>query len=150
MSAPAPAASPALQEAEALSQKILNKCFGNDGGLLGSPIDLIKSGMVLVKDIACLSGHERKECLVAALQIIAKGKDGVAGTEDDVLAPETMTMLNVMLEHNIVEHVVEALLDAAKGRLNVVAIKDAIVDVGYVGAGCMDWCVWRNSRPSKK
>lgn len=141
--------SAALLEAEALAQKIISKCFGNDGGLLGSPMDLIKAGMELVKNIVSLSGPERKDCLIAALQIIAKGKDGMAGTDDDVLSPETMTMLNVMLEHNIVEHIVEALLDAAKGRLNVVAIKDAIVDAGYVGAGCMDWCMWKNKRPKK-
>jgi len=135
-----------LQHAEALSEKIIAKCFGADGGIMSSPMDLIKNGMELARDIASISGVERKKCLVAALQIVARGKDGISGTEDDLIAPENLKMLSIMLEHNIVEHIVDALVDAAKGRLNIIAVKDALVDTAVVGAGCIDWCMWRHSR----
>jgi len=139
-----------LQNAEILSQKIIAKCFGNNGGILSDPMDFIKSGMELVQDIIAISIPERKLCLIAALKIVACGKDGKAGTDDDLIVPETLKMLNIMIEHTIIDHIIEALLDAAKGRLNIVAIKDTVEDVVIVGAGCYDWCKWRVNNKSKK
>jgi hypothetical protein len=138
---------PAVAHAEDLAAKIIGKCFGREGGLLANPMELISTGMEFAKDMVGLEGRQRKECLVAALKVIAAGKDGIAGTDDDVLLPETVKMLSIMLEHNIVDHVVEALLDAAKGRLNIVAIKDAVVDTAEVSVGCFNWCQARNKAP---
>ena len=139
-----------LENAEVLSQKIIAKCFGNNGGVLDDPMEFIKSGMELVKDIIAISVKERKLCVIAALKIVACGKDGIAGTDDDLIAPETLKMLNIMIEHSIVDHIIEALLDAAKGRLNILAIKDTVEDVVMVGVGCYDWCKWRVNKKSKK
>lgn len=139
-----------LIHAEALAAEIISKCFGNNGGLLNSPIELIKSGMELVQDITDINISERKACLIAALQIVACGKDGIAGTDDDLIAPQTIKLLNIMLEHNIVDHVVEALLDAAKGRFNIIAVKDVLVDAAAVSVGCIDWCMWKSASKKAK
>ena len=130
----------AAQHADELAAKIIAKCYGREGGILSNPMDLISSGMELVRDISAINGADRKRCVIHALEIVARGKDGVAGTADDLIAPENLKMLSVMLEHNIVEHVVEALLDAAKGRLNIVAIKDVVIDTAEVSISCYNWC----------
>ena len=88
--------SPALKEAEGLAAKLIAALFKKDtlalpGSVseavakMPSTIDLIKTGMELASDLINLSGPERKECLIAALDMIAKGADGVAGTADDLI-----------------------------------------------------------------
>jgi hypothetical protein len=136
-----------LNHAENLATEIIAKCFGNNGAM-SNPIDLIRSGMELVQTVSAIDMTDRKACLISALQIVASGKDGICGTDDDLIEPETLKMLNILLQHNIVDHVVEALLDAAKGRLNIIAIKDVLIDTAAVSVGCIDWCMWKSA--SKK
>ena len=136
-------ASPVLVEAEALAAKLIERCFNKDCASVtpDNAFSFIKTGMELVSSVSSLSGPERKECLIASLEIIAKGKDGVAGNEDDLLAPETVQMLEVMIKHNIIGPLVEVLLDAVKGRMNLEAMKEVIIDASAVSVGCFNFCM---------
>lgn len=136
-------ASPILAHAEDLAQQLISRCFNKECASVtpDNAFSFIKTGMELVSSIASLSGEERKECLIMALELIAKGKDGIAGNEDDLLAPETVHKIEIMIKHNIIGPLVEVLLDAAKGRMNIDAMKGVIIDTAKVSAGCFDFCM---------
>jgi hypothetical protein len=143
--------SPALKEAEGLSAKLIAALFKKDTlalpgtvseavAKMPSTIDLIKTGMELASDLINLSGPERKECLVAALAMIAKGADGIAGTADDLIDAKTLELLNTMIEHNIVGDIIDVVFDAYRGRLNIAGIKVVVDDAVAIGSGCWAFC----------
>jgi hypothetical protein len=143
--------SPALKEAEGLSAKLIAALFKKDTlalpgtvseavAKMPSTIDLIKTGMELASDLINLSGPERKECLIAALAMIAKGADGIAGTADDLIDAKTLELLNTMIEHNIVGDIIDVVFDAYRGRLNIAGIKVVVDDAVAIGSGCWAFC----------
>lgn len=136
-------ASPIIAHAEDLAQQLIQRCFNKDCVSVtpDNAFSFIKTGMELVSNIASLSGEERKECLIMALELVAKGKDGIAGNEDDLLAPETVHMLEIMIKNNIIGPLVEVLLDAAKGRMNIAAIKQVVIDTASMSVGCFNLCM---------
>ena len=143
--------SPALKEAEGLAAKLIAALFKKDTlalpgtvseavAKMPSTIDLIKTGMELASDLINLSGPERKECLIAALGMIAKGADGIAGTADDLIDAKTLELLDTMIEHNIVGDIIDVVFDAYKGRLNIAGIKVVVDDAVAIGGGCWAFC----------
>jgi hypothetical protein len=125
---------------EALASQLIERCLLGKHSDSKSAIELIKVGMELVSNLAQLDGLERKKILIAALEIIAKGKDGIAGTDDDMISPETLDMLEILLKRDLVGNLVEMLIDAYKGRLDIKGVKVVFEDATAVAEGCWKWC----------
>jgi len=101
-----------------------------------SAMEILQKGMELVSYIVKLSVPQRKECVIAALEQLAKGADGIAGTADDLIPEDTLKMLEIMVQHNIIGDIIDAVFDASQGRLNIAAIKAAAEDTMIVSKGC--------------
>jgi hypothetical protein len=109
---------------DAIEQRLVNA---------NSAMALIGKGMELMGYFENLSGSEKKKYLIKAIEVIARGKDGVFGTDDDLIPESTAKTLTMLLEQNLVEDAVQLISDAAKGKLN-------IDQVHKVGQGCFTVC----------
>lgn len=84
-----------------------------------SSMSIIRKGMEIVDKYPNLTGDQRKKLLVNVLTRVAKGNDGVFGTDDDVLPEETVKQICVLLEGNLVENVIDIIVDATKGNFDI-------------------------------
>jgi hypothetical protein len=119
--------------AVALKEAIVNKEFENK-----SPIFVVSKGMEILNRVPELTGGTKKRILITAIERIAHGRDGVAGTEDDLLPVEYVQMLKVIIENNIVEGLIDIISDASKGRFDVIKATDF---VKTAGSTCVPECL---------
>lgn len=109
--------------------------------LLKNPIKLIAKSMELLhtqKHWKVLSGAEKKELLLGALETIAKGRDGVQGTSDDLLPADFVVTIKLMLERNLVSQVIDVVAATAKGHFDIIQAKKVATDVVHVAkTGCI-------------
>jgi hypothetical protein len=84
-----------------------------------SAMALIAKGMEIVERYPGLSSVQKKECLIAAIQTVAVGADGIAGTDDDLIPKRTVDALNLMLRENLVEQTVDAFIAISKGQFTI-------------------------------
>ena len=63
-----------------------------------------------------LSRDQRNELLIHVLTDIAKGADGLFGTEDDIISAETLEELKVVLNTSFLQHVLTLVDDINKGK----------------------------------
>jgi len=84
-----------------------------------SSMSIIRKGMEIVDKYPSLTGEERKRLLINVLTRVAKGSDGVFGTDDDVLPEATVKQICVLLEGNLVENVIDIIVDASKGHFDI-------------------------------
>ena len=82
-------------------------------------MSIIRKGMEIVDKYPSLTGEERKRLLINVLTHVAKGSDGVFGTDDDVLPEATVKQICVLLEGNLVENVIDIIIDASKGNFDI-------------------------------
>lgn len=81
---------------------------------------LIKVGFEVVYNYKELNTHAvRKEYLLKALETIAKGKDGILGTEDDLIPEPVLHQLQTMIDTDMLQGVVQLVSDAFYGKLKV-------------------------------
>jgi len=73
------------------------------------PIDIIQSG-VEVLNAKPIEKHFKKEILKAVIERIAAGNDGIQGTADDRLTPETLRVLIVLLESDVINTVIDGIV----------------------------------------
>lgn len=97
-----------------LQEAIVNKEFEGK-----SPIKIITKGMELLNEVPELMGTTKKMILIQVIERIASGKDGIMGTDDDLLSKEYINVLRSILEHNIIEGIIDVVVDAAKGKFNI-------------------------------
>ena len=87
--------------------------------------ELIVNIMELVENIDTINNsiaHERsekKELVIAVLNKLAKGKDGVAGTDDDLISVEKINSIKLLLESSLVGDFIEVVVKATKGNINI-------------------------------
>lgn len=84
-----------------------------------SCMSIIRKGMEIVDKYPSLTGDERKRLLINVLTRVAKGSDGVFGTDDDVLPEATVKQICILLEGNLVENVIDIIIDATKGNFDI-------------------------------
>ena len=84
-----------------------------------------------------LPGADKKAVLVQALTEVAKGKDGQANTADDVLSPEMLETVRLLIDSNVLGGLIDALADVAAGRFGLAGAR--------VSKTCLPffrlWCV---------
>jgi hypothetical protein len=100
--------------AVSLQESIVNKEFVGK-----SPVMIITKGMELLNEVPELMGTTKKTILIQIIERIASGRDGIIGTDDDIISKEYVDMLTVMLENNIIEGIIDVVADATKGKFNI-------------------------------
>jgi hypothetical protein len=84
-----------------------------------STVHFIAECMKLVETFPNLSGEQKKLLLVEALKDVAKGKDNVKGTSDDIISEKQLNVLEMMLTENIVGEVIELVIDITKHKFTL-------------------------------
>jgi hypothetical protein len=97
-----------------LQESIINKEFEGK-----SPVKIIAKGMELLNEVPQLMGTTKKHILIQVIERIASGKDGIAGTDDDLLSKEYIDVLRSILEHHIIEGIIDVVADAANGKFHI-------------------------------
>lgn len=82
-------------------------------------VTLVAKGMEIMQQYPILNEAEKKAMLFSVLKTIAAGRDGIVGTDDDVIDAKTLAQLQYMLENNIVQDLVSVFQDVAAGKVNV-------------------------------
>jgi hypothetical protein len=77
------------------------------------PIDLVKTGVQILQNKP-ISKQDKKEILKAILTKIAMGEDGVIGTFDDRLSPETLNTLLVIIDSEMIDFVIAGIVSVSK------------------------------------
>jgi len=99
-----------------------------------SAMAIIGKGMELMGQFETLSGPEKKKYLIKAIEMVARGKDGVFGTDDDLIPENTAKTLMMLLEQNLVEDTIHLVADAATGKLKIGQLQK-------VGKNCFMVCM---------
>lgn len=116
-----------------LQESIVNKEFEGK-----SPIVLIAKGMELLNDIPELIGTTKKNILIEIIQRIASGRDGIIGTDDDIISKEYVDMIRSVLELNIVDGLIDVIADASNGKFNIGKAVTLVENVSYMK--CFEKC----------
>jgi hypothetical protein len=91
---------------------MLSKCTKE-----AKPIDIIKSGVEALQTKQINKSFKR-EIVKAVIEKIAAGNDGIHGTADDRLSPETLQVLIVLLESDVINTVIDGIVVQIK-KINV-------------------------------
>jgi hypothetical protein len=90
-------------------QTVLSACTKE-----AKPIDIIKSGVNVLNGKPSIEKHFKKEILKSVIERIAQGKDGIAGTEDDRLSPQTVDILMTLVNSEVVDYVIDGIVAQVK------------------------------------
>lgn len=82
-------------------------------------IELITLGMEIVEKFPDLKGEDRSKILINALDEVAKGKDGLVGTDDDVIPANILEPLKTIMSLGIVQDIIAQIIRATKGKLTI-------------------------------
>lgn len=83
-----------------------------------NPVAIIAVGMNFLKQSRNMTGQQKKEILVKVIESIANGKDGIAGTSDDIIPPQIVNAIRIMLQTDLVSQTIDVLSDVTKGRFD--------------------------------
>jgi len=90
-----------------------------NAGALNFAVDVYKRVHAINKSQKLnLPNHEAIRITVDFVREIAKGKDGVIGTSDDLIDPETTQQIVAMLGSDLLEDVLRMITDAVKLELS--------------------------------
>jgi hypothetical protein len=81
---------------------------------IGSAMDLVARAIKLAESLPSLNGDGKRAVVIAALERISAGVDGVSGTSDDLLAPEVMNGIRVILREGLITQTIDILVRLAK------------------------------------
>lgn len=82
-----------------------------------SPMAIVAKGMELIDKAA--AGGNKKELLLKILERVIAGKDGVLGTDDDLLPAKTVQDIQTLLKSNVLESMVETIVDITRGKFDI-------------------------------
>jgi hypothetical protein len=75
-----------------------------------TPVSVISAVMTILDTYKNLRGLQKRELLVATIDILARGSDGVEGTADDLVPPEVARVLRDLLSSNTIVDIVNHLI----------------------------------------
>lgn len=110
------------------------QAFVVQSGVVPTPAALIAKGMEIVqKQCKDMLGSDKKQLLLMVFEKVAAGKDGVVGTSDDVLPPQVVEIVKMLLEKNLVGDMIDVISAAANGKFE---LQPAV----QVAQGCFAAC----------
>lgn len=68
---------------------------------------LVETAAALVRDLPGVPWESKRALLIKAMETVAAGGDGVLGTTDDLISPEVMGKLRLVLENRILDEVLD-------------------------------------------
>lgn len=86
---------------------------------LNDAVEIISLCMELVDKYPDLTGPEKSALVIKVLEEICKGQDGVVGTSDDLIPKNIMDILKSILSLGIVQNIIDQIIKATKGQLNI-------------------------------
>lgn len=101
-----------------------------------NPTMIIAKAMELVERVKGLSGPEKKDLVLKVIFIVAKGKDGVEGTDDDIISKDVMDNVRILVDKNLVSDVVDVIVSAANGKFDIMRTVQLAQDTTVVATGC--------------
>lgn len=84
-------------------------------------LDILRSLVLVVNDFSHLSQTEKKALIIDTFHDIAAGKDGILGTADDVIAPNIVKGIDMLIECNLVSAVIDLIIEATHARTGLTA-----------------------------
>jgi len=105
-----------------ISKKVFDKLLSKHDSLkVANAYDLIIMIMEVIEEIYLLDKHDvdKKIILIEVLERISKGVDGIAGTDDDLINKNTVDTIRKILENRLVEGIVNTIVRASKGLINI-------------------------------
>lgn len=112
------------------------EAFAKSGKVNVGAMALVAKGMEILKGFENLNGTEKKEVLVAAFSKIAVGKDGVAGTEDDIIPEAVVASVRVLLEKDLIGETIDVFASISKGQFDFSKAASLAGDGITVAKGC--------------
>ena len=70
-----------------------------------------------------LHGKDKKEYIIKAIEIIAKGNDNIEGNNDDLLDETTVLSLKIIIDNDYISEFIDIICRASKGEININKIK---------------------------
>lgn len=101
---------------------------------IDSAMAIVAKGMEVMERFKYLDGKHKKTLLVEILSRIALGKDGVAGTADDLIPASTMAALKTILEGNLLEQTTDLIMDLTRGKFDINKAMQVAGDVAQTAA----------------
>lgn len=99
-----------------------------------APMAMIKYIMKIVDVDNALSGIEKKELVIKVLDHVCAGKDGITGTDDDLIPEYIVEGISALLRSGVIDEVITL--------LHTVAITAMPIPVGIVGRICTHLIRW--------
>jgi len=96
----------------------------------GDAMDILLVTMKEVEKIKSLNGKEKQQLVINALMELAKGSDGIEGTQDDLINSTIIKGIHVLIENEILPKIINIIVSVSKGELTLTEIK-----------GCMMGCM---------
>jgi hypothetical protein len=99
-----------------------------------APMAMIKYIMQLVDVDKTMSGLEKKELVIKVLDHVCAGKDGIMGTDDDLIPESIVDGIGALLRSGVIDEVITL--------LHTVAVTAMPAPVGIVGRICTQLLRW--------
>ena len=113
-----------------MSQKIIDLIAENKIDIK-SAVDIVKLAMQEVEKMKELNGIDKQKLVLEVISEIARGKDGISGTQDDIISPHVMAGVKVLLEHDILPSIINVIIDASNGRVDVNNVTGCFTNMIY-------------------
>lgn len=96
---------------------------------LKSAVDIVKIAMQEVEKMNELTGINKQKMVLEIVSEIAKGKDGISGTQDDIIPINVMNGVKSLLEHDLIPSIINVIIDATNGRLDVNKVNNCFTSI---------------------
>lgn len=95
-----------------------------------SPMAIIVKCMEIIKQHWTPEApFNKKEVLVKVLERIGAGKDGVFGTDDDLIPPTTLEEIKRIVNGPFLDSMINTALDISKGKFDLVTAQKAVCGI---------------------
>lgn len=86
---------------EQITELFIAEIRSSPVSIISSPVPLISMGVRMIKSLNITDPAECKSVLLQVLERVAKGNDGMDGTADDLLSPDMMKQLRMLLDTSV-------------------------------------------------
>ena len=80
---------------------------------------IITISIEMMENYKNLTGEEKKNYIILAIETIAKGDDNIAGTSDDLLDDTIVKSLKFILQNNYISEIIDIIFKASNGDINI-------------------------------
>lgn len=101
-----------------------------------NPFSIITKAMEILEKVKGLPGAEKKLYIMRAIEIVAKGEDGIFGTADDLIPERTVIALKNMIEQDIIGDTIQLITDASKGKFDINQTKSLVSSIVNLFISC--------------